>query len=155
MDHCRTEHEFDPDTQPRTPRGKPLRCSRSGQAILQRLRGRCLRPSAALPVTFGPYGVDARQRNNEIVRHGRDLPPVLDVEVTTQGQVPAVDDYVREKIGGLTRLTHQPVLRARVALRRRRCLQFALVEATLAPSLKVKRAVVAGRYTELLDSFYL
>lgn len=105
-------------------------------------------------MTFGPYEVDARQRNNEIVRHGRDLAAVLAVEVTTQGQVPAVDDYVREKIGGLSRLTHQPVLRARVALRRRRCLQFALVEATLAPSLKVKRAVVADRYKELLDSFY-
>ena len=44
-------------------------------------------------------------------------------------------DYPREKIGGLHRLTHQP--------------------GELTPSLKVKRAVVAERNKELLDSFYL
>jgi ribosome-associated translation inhibitor RaiA len=44
------------------------------------------------------------------------LPPVLDVEVTTHGQVPGAEDYARKKIGELGRLTHQPVLHARVRL---------------------------------------
>jgi ribosome-associated translation inhibitor RaiA len=46
------------------------------------------------------------------------LPAVLDVEVTTQGQLSGVDDYAREKIGGLSRFSHQPVLHARVRLTR-------------------------------------
>lgn len=43
-----------------------------------------------------------------------DLPAAPVVEVTTRGQLPGIDDYAREKIGGLTRLTRQPVLHARV-----------------------------------------
>jgi ribosome-associated translation inhibitor RaiA len=45
-----------------------------------------------------------------------DLPAVLDVEVTTHGQLPGADAYARKKIGELGRLTHEPVLHARVRL---------------------------------------
>jgi ribosome-associated translation inhibitor RaiA len=38
----------------------------------------------------------------------------LDVQVTTQGRLPDVGDYAREKIGALSRFSHQPVLHARV-----------------------------------------
>jgi len=50
------------------------------------------------------------------MRHRPDLPAALDIEVTTHGQLPGIDDYAREKIGRLSRLTHQPVLHARVRL---------------------------------------
>ena len=43
-----------------------------------------------------------------------DLPAAPVVEVTTRGQLSGIDDYAREKIGGLTRLTRQPMLHARV-----------------------------------------
>lgn len=48
--------------------------------------------------------------------HSTELPPVLDVDVTTRGQLPGAADYARSKIGGLGRLTHRPVLQARVKL---------------------------------------
>ncbi len=48
--------------------------------------------------------------------HRTDLPAVLDVEVTTHGQLPGADDYARKRIGELGRLAHQPVLHARVRL---------------------------------------
>ena len=47
-----------------------------------------------------------------------ELPPVVDVEVMTHGQLPGAADYARRKIGGLGRLTHRPVLHARVKLSR-------------------------------------
>ena len=47
-----------------------------------------------------------------------DLPAVLDVEITTNGQLPGAGDYARSKIGDLGRLSHQPVLHARVRLSR-------------------------------------
>ena len=50
------------------------------------------------------------------MRQGPDLPAVLDVEVTTHGQLPFAEDYARTKIGELGRLTHQPVLHAHVRL---------------------------------------
>jgi ribosome-associated translation inhibitor RaiA len=50
------------------------------------------------------------------VRHKTELPSVLDVEVTTHGQLPGAAEYARDKIGGLGRLTHRPVLHARVKL---------------------------------------
>ena len=50
------------------------------------------------------------------MRQGPDLPAVLDVEVTTHGQLPGSEDYARTKIGELGRLTHQPVLHAHVRL---------------------------------------
>jgi ribosome-associated translation inhibitor RaiA len=50
------------------------------------------------------------------MRQRPDLPAVLDVEVTTHGQVPGAEDYARTKIGELGRLTHQPVLQAHVKL---------------------------------------
>ncbi len=50
------------------------------------------------------------------MRQRPDLPAVLDIEVTTHGQVPGAEDYARKKIGELGRLTHKPVLRARVRL---------------------------------------
>jgi len=50
------------------------------------------------------------------MRQRPDLPAVFDVEVTTHGQLPGAEDYARAKIGGLGRLTHEPVLRAHVRL---------------------------------------
>jgi len=45
-----------------------------------------------------------------------ELPEVFDVDVTTRGNMPGAADYVRAKIGSLGRLTHEPVLHARVKL---------------------------------------
>jgi ribosome-associated translation inhibitor RaiA len=70
------------------------------------------------PGDLRPYGVDSWQRNNEIMRHRTDLPMAINIDVTTHGQPPEIDDYVREKIGGLGRFTHEPVLNARVRLSR-------------------------------------
>jgi len=50
------------------------------------------------------------------MRQRPDLPAVLDVEVTTHGQVPGAEGYARTKIGELGRLTHEPVLHAHVKL---------------------------------------
>jgi ribosome-associated translation inhibitor RaiA len=50
--------------------------------------------------------------------HRTELPTAIHVDVTTHGQLPGIDDYVQEKIGGLVRYTHQPVLHARVRLSR-------------------------------------
>jgi ribosome-associated translation inhibitor RaiA len=50
------------------------------------------------------------------MRHRTRLPRVLDVDVTTHGQLPGAPDYARHKIGGLGRFTHRPVLHARVKL---------------------------------------
>jgi ribosome-associated translation inhibitor RaiA len=50
------------------------------------------------------------------MRQRQNLPAVLDVEVTTHGQLPEAEDYARAKIGELGRLTHQPVLHAHVRL---------------------------------------
>ncbi|WP_343576849.1 HPF/RaiA family ribosome-associated protein [Mycobacterium sp.] len=51
------------------------------------------------------------------MQHRTDL-AAIHVDVTTHGQLPGIDDYVQEKIGGLSRLTRQPVLHARVRLSR-------------------------------------
>lgn len=45
-----------------------------------------------------------------------DSATVLDVRVTTHGQLPGAEDYARRKIGELGRLTHEPVLDAHVRL---------------------------------------
>lgn len=50
------------------------------------------------------------------MRHRLDLPAVLDVQVTTRGQLPDAEDYARTKVGELGRLTHEPVLHAHVRL---------------------------------------
>jgi ribosome-associated translation inhibitor RaiA len=50
------------------------------------------------------------------MRQRPDLPAVLDVEVTTHRQVRGAEDYARKKIGELGRLTHEPMLHARVRL---------------------------------------
>jgi ribosome-associated translation inhibitor RaiA len=50
------------------------------------------------------------------MRQKPDLPAVLDLEVTTHGQLPGAADYARNKIGELGRLTHAPVLHAHVRL---------------------------------------
>ncbi len=50
------------------------------------------------------------------MRQRPDLPAVLDVQVTTHGQLPDAEDYARTKIGELGRLTHEPVLHAHVRL---------------------------------------
>jgi ribosome-associated translation inhibitor RaiA len=52
------------------------------------------------------------------MRHKTDLPAAIHVDVTTHGQIPGIDDYVQEKIGGLSRLSHRPLLHARVRLSR-------------------------------------
>ena len=69
-------------------------------------------------VTFGPRSRTGRRRNNETMRHRTQLPSVLDVDVTTHGRLPGAADYARTKVGGLGRLTHRPVLYARVKLTR-------------------------------------
>jgi hypothetical protein len=50
--------------------------------------------------------------------HRTELPSVFDVAVTTHGELPGAAEYARDKIGGLGRLTHRPVLGARVRLTR-------------------------------------
>jgi ribosome-associated translation inhibitor RaiA len=50
------------------------------------------------------------------MRQRPDSPAVLDVEVTTHGQLAGAEDYAQTKIGELGRLTHQPVLHAHVRL---------------------------------------
>jgi Sigma 54 modulation/S30EA ribosomal protein C terminus len=65
-----------------------------------------------------PCQVDERRRNNDAMTHKAELPSVLNVDVTTHGQLPGAADYARDKIGGLGRLTHEPVLYARVKLSR-------------------------------------
>jgi ribosome-associated translation inhibitor RaiA len=63
-----------------------------------------------------PYGPDSWWRNNESMGNRTDLPATIDVDVTTHGRWPGIDEYVQEKIGGLSRFVHQPVLHARVRL---------------------------------------
>jgi hypothetical protein len=50
------------------------------------------------------------------MRQRPDLPDLLDVDVTTHGRLPGAAEYARQKIGALGRLTHRPVLHARVRL---------------------------------------
>lgn len=45
-------------------------------------------------------------------------PAVIDVAVSTRGDLPGAADYARKKIGELGRLSHRPVLSARVRLTR-------------------------------------
>lgn len=52
------------------------------------------------------------------MRRKTELPSVLDIDVTTHGQLPGAADYARDKIGALGPLTHEPVLHARVKLTR-------------------------------------
>ena len=52
------------------------------------------------------------------MRYGNGLPVGFHIDVTTQGQPPGIDDFVRDKIGGLSRFTHLPILHARVRLSR-------------------------------------
>ena len=50
----------------------------------------------------------------------RTAPPALvDVDVTTRGDLPGAADYARDKIGKLGRLAHRPVLHASVKLTQR------------------------------------
>ncbi|MEE6177630.1 ribosome hibernation promotion factor [Mycobacterium sp. 050134] len=50
------------------------------------------------------------------MRHRPDLPAVIDVRVTTHGELPGAEDYARTKIGELGHLTHEPILDAHVRL---------------------------------------
>lgn len=50
--------------------------------------------------------------------NGVEIPPVIDIDVTTRGELPGAADYARKKLGELGRLTHRPVLYARVKLSR-------------------------------------
>ncbi|MCH9736583.1 MAG: HPF/RaiA family ribosome-associated protein [Actinomycetia bacterium] len=52
------------------------------------------------------------------MRHRTELTPVIAVDVTMRGELHDGADYARRKIGGLGRLTHRPVLYARVKLTR-------------------------------------
>ena len=52
--------------------------------------------------------------------HRTELPQVIDVDVTTHGELPGAADYARSKIGELGRYTSRPVLHARVKLSRHR-----------------------------------
>lgn len=47
--------------------------------------------------------------------HSTEL-PAIEVDVTTRGELPGAAEYARSKIAGLGRLTHRPVLHARVKL---------------------------------------
>jgi ribosome-associated translation inhibitor RaiA len=69
-----------------------------------------------VPGDLRPYGGRARRRTNGVVRRKPDLPAVLEVEVTTHGQLLDAVDYAREKIGALSHLSYQPVLHAHVKL---------------------------------------
>ncbi len=46
------------------------------------------------------------------------IPEAFEIDLTTHGQWPGIEDYVREKISPLGRLAHEPVLHARVRLSR-------------------------------------
>ncbi len=50
--------------------------------------------------------------------NGVQVPEIIDVDVTTRGDLPGAADYARKKIGELGRLSHRPVLHARVRLSR-------------------------------------
>src|SRR5690606_18045753 len=54
----------------------------------------------------------------EPMSNGAEASPVVDVEVTTHGDFPGIAEYARTKIGGLARIVHRPILRARVRLTR-------------------------------------
>ena len=45
--------------------------------------------------------------------------PAVEVDVTTHGEFPGIEEYARSKIGGLARLARRPVSYARVRLTRR------------------------------------
>ena len=73
-------------------------------------------PTFGRPRTFGPSRGDREGRSNEIVRRKPDLAPAFEIEITAQGELAGAAGYARRKIGGLGRLTHQPVLFARIKL---------------------------------------
>lgn len=50
------------------------------------------------------------------MRHRPDLPAIIDVRVTTHGELPGAEEYARTKIGELGHLVHEPVLDAHVRL---------------------------------------
>lgn len=67
-------------------------------------------------MTFDSRQHAGSRRTNESVRHRIQLPPVIEIDVTTHGELPGAADYARSKIGELGRLTHRPVLHAHVKL---------------------------------------
>jgi Sigma 54 modulation/S30EA ribosomal protein C terminus len=69
-------------------------------------------------VTFGPGPHADPRRSKRGMRHRTELPPVIEVDVTTRGELPGAADYARSKIGELGRLAHRPVLHARVKVTR-------------------------------------
>ena len=52
------------------------------------------------------------------MRHRTDLPPAIDVDVTTHDELPEAAEYARRKISELRRYTGRPVLHAHVKLSR-------------------------------------
>ena len=67
-------------------------------------------------VTFGSRQHAGSRRTNESMRHRTRLPPVIEIDVTTHGELSGAAEYARSKTGELGRLTHRPVLHARVKL---------------------------------------
>lgn len=81
------------------------------------------------------------------MRHRPELPPIIDVEVSTSGELPGGADYARAKIGALGRLAHRPVLNARVRLTRQRNPALArpvIAQANLDVDGRLIRAQVGG-----------
>lgn len=98
----------------------PGQCGLRQSPLKPKPKLRCNFAPHAGTVTFGPGQHADPRRSNESMRHRRELPPVIEVDVTTRGELPGAADYARTKIGELGRLTHRPVLYARVKLTRHR-----------------------------------
>lgn len=71
----------------------------------------------------------------------------MDVEVSTNGDLPGGAEYARAKIGALGRLTHRPVLHARVRLTQQRnpaVVRLVIAQANLDVDGRLIRAQVGG-----------
>jgi ribosome-associated translation inhibitor RaiA len=81
------------------------------------------------------------------VRRKAPSPAVIDVNVTTRGELPGAADYARSKIGKLGRLSHEPVLYAAVKLAKHQdpsVENAVLAQATVDVNGRPVRAQVAG-----------
>lgn len=93
-----------------------------------------------------PYSEGSRQHYIDVMRHEPKLTAV-NVEVTTHGELPGAEDYVRSKIGRLGHLAHQPVLHAHVKLSRHAdpaVTHPVIAQANLDVNGRLVRAQVAG-----------
>lgn len=81
------------------------------------------------------------------MRHRPDLSPIIDIEVSTSGELPGGAEYARAKLGELGRLTHRPVLYARARLTKHRdpaVERPVVAQANLDVDGRLVRAQVAG-----------